>query len=109
MSETFYYITFFILTLIVSFYLNGYINKIFVGNKLTDPVNERSSHKYPATRSGGLSVFFTISFNTPKSSITNAISCDKKFIPVNMLLALMIRIAKVSNLSMEWYICNRLK
>jgi len=58
MSETFYYITFFILTLIVSFYLNGYINKIFVGNKLTDPINERSSHKYPATRSGGLSVFF---------------------------------------------------
>ena len=29
-------------------------------NKLTDPVNERSSHKYPATRSGGISIFFTV-------------------------------------------------
>ena len=31
-----------------------------MGNKLTDPVNERSSHKFPATRSGGISVFFAI-------------------------------------------------
>ena len=60
MSEIFYYVTFFCFTLIISFYLNGYINKLFIGNKLTDPVNERSSHKYPATRSGGISVFLTI-------------------------------------------------
>ena len=53
-------LSFFFITLIVSFYLNGYINKVFVGNKLTDPVNERSSHKYPATRSGGISIFFTV-------------------------------------------------
>ena len=60
MSELFLYITFFIITLLISVYLNGYINKIFVHNKLTDPVNERSSHKYPATRSGGISIFFTV-------------------------------------------------
>ena len=60
MSELFLYITFFVITLLISVYLNGYINKIFVDNKLTDPVNERSSHKYPATRSGGISIFFTV-------------------------------------------------
>ena len=60
MSELFLYITFFLITLLISVYLNGYINKIFVDNKLTDPVNERSSHKYPATRSGGISIFFTV-------------------------------------------------
>ena len=58
MSEIHYYIIFFFLSLFVSFYLNRYINKLFVENKLTDPVNERSSHKNPATRSGGISVFF---------------------------------------------------
>ncbi len=60
MSELILNLSFFFITLIVSFYLNGYINKVFVGNKLTDPVNERSSHKYPATRSGGISIFFTV-------------------------------------------------
>ena len=60
MSELFLYITFFVTTLLISVYLNGYINKLFIGNKLTDPVNERSSHKYPATRSGGISIFFTV-------------------------------------------------
>ena len=60
MSELFLHLTFFFLTLVVSFYLNGYINKLFIGNKLTDPVNERSSHRYPATRSGGISIFFTV-------------------------------------------------
>ena len=82
MSETFYYITFFILTLVVSFYLNGYINKIFVGNKLTDPVNERSSHKYPATRSGGLSVFFTICL-----ACAFGVSTGKLVIPLYALLS----------------------
>ena len=60
MSELYLYLAFFITTLAVSFYLNSYINKLFIGNKLTDPVNERSSHKFPATRSGGISIFFTI-------------------------------------------------
>ena len=60
MSEIHYYIIFFFLSLLVSFYLNRYINNLFVGNKLTDPVNERSSHKSPATRSGGISIFFAI-------------------------------------------------
>ena len=60
MSELYLYLAFFMITLAVSFYLNGYINKLFVENKLTDPVNERSSHKFPATRSGGLSIFFSI-------------------------------------------------
>ena len=60
MSELYLYLAFFIVTLAVSFYLNGYINNLFIGNKLTDPVNERSSHKSPATRSGGISIFFAI-------------------------------------------------
>ena len=60
MTDLIIYITFFLLTLAVSLYLNGYLNKLFVGNKLTDPINERSSHNYPATRSGGLSVFLTV-------------------------------------------------
>ena len=42
MSELYLYLAFFIVTLAVSFYLNGYINNLFIGNKLTDPVNERS-------------------------------------------------------------------
>lgn len=60
MTDLIIYITFFLLTLAVSLYLNGYLNRLFVGNKLTDPINERSSHNYPATRSGGLSVFLTV-------------------------------------------------
>jgi len=60
MTDLIIYITFFLLTLAISLYLNGYLNRLFVGNKLTDPINERSSHNYPATRSGGLSVFLTV-------------------------------------------------
>ena len=81
MTEYYYYITFFTLTLGVSFYLNGYINALFVGNKLTDPVNERSSHKSPATRSGGLSIFFSICL-----ACAFGISTGKLSIPLYALL-----------------------
>jgi UDP-GlcNAc:undecaprenyl-phosphate GlcNAc-1-phosphate transferase len=74
MTDLIYYVTFFSLSLIVSKYLNGYLNKLFVGNKLTDPINERSSHNYPATRSGGLSVFFTVCIASAFAVATNEFS-----------------------------------
>lgn len=82
MSELYLYLAFFIITLAVSFYLNGYINKLFIGNKLTDPVNERSSHKFPATRSGGLSIFFSICV-----SCAFGISTGQLTIPLYALLS----------------------
>ena len=82
MSELYLYLAFFIITLVVSFYLNGYINKLFIGNKLTDPVNERSSHKFPATRSGGLSIFFSICV-----SCAFGISTGQLTIPLYALLS----------------------
>ena len=74
MTDLIYYITFFILTLFVSLYLNGYLNRLFIGNKLTDPIKERSSHNYPATRSGGLSVFFAICVASAFGVATNELS-----------------------------------
>ena len=74
MTDLIYYVTFFSLTLMVSLYLNGYLNRLFIGNKLTDPINERSSHNYPATRSGGLSVFFTVCVATAFALATNELS-----------------------------------
>ena len=74
MTDLIYYVIFFVLTLMVSLYLNGYLNRLFVGNKLTDPVNERSSHNYPATRSGGLSVFFTVCIASAFAVATNELS-----------------------------------
>ena len=82
MSELYLYLAFFIITLTVSFYLNGYINKLFIGNKITDPVNERSSHKFPATRSGGLSIFFSICV-----SCAFGISTGQLTIPLYALLS----------------------
>ena len=82
MPELYLYLAFFIITLAISFYLNGYINKLFIGNKLTDPVNERSSHKFPATRSGGLSIFFTICV-----SCAFGISTGQLTIPLYALLS----------------------
>ena len=82
MSELYLYLAFFIITLAVSVYLNGYINKLFIGNKLTDPVNERSSHKFPATRSGGLSIFFSICV-----SCAFGISTGQLTIPLYALLS----------------------
>ena len=74
MTELMYYIIFFFLTLFVSLYLNGYLNNLFVGNKLTDPINERSSHNYPATRSGGLSVFLSVCVASTFAVATNLLS-----------------------------------
>ena len=82
MTDLIYYITFFSLTTMVSLYLNGYLNKLFVGNKLTDPVNERSSHNYPATRSGGLSIFFTVCIASAFAVATNEL-----YFPLYVLLS----------------------
>ena len=82
MTDLIYYTTFFSLTLLVSLYLNGYLNRLFVGNKLTDPINERSSHNYPATRSGGLSLFFTVCV-----AGTFAVATKELSIPLYVLLS----------------------
>ena len=82
MTDLIYYITFFSLTTMVSLYLNGYLNKLFIGNKLTDPVNERSSHNYPATRSGGLSIFFTVCIASAFAVATNEL-----YFPLYVLLS----------------------
>ena len=48
---------------IISYFLNGYIYSVFSNNKIIDPINSRSSHRSKATRSGGLSVFLSISLS----------------------------------------------
>ena len=48
---------------IISYFLNGYIYSVFLNNKIIDPINSRSSHRSKATRSGGLSVFLSISLS----------------------------------------------
>ena len=48
---------------ILSYFLNGYIYSVFSNNKIIDPINSRSSHRSKATRSGGLSVFLSISLS----------------------------------------------
>ena len=60
MTELFYYFIFLLLSMAVSFYLNGYVYSTFSSNKMIDPINERSSHNSKATRSGGISLFLTI-------------------------------------------------
>lgn len=60
MSDYFYYFIFLGLSILVSLYLNGYVFRMFSSSKMLDPVNERSSHKTKATRSGGLALFLTI-------------------------------------------------
>lgn len=74
MTELIIYIIFFLISLAFSLYLNAYLNRIFIGNKLTDPINERSSHNYPATRSGGISLFFTICIGSAFGVATNELS-----------------------------------
>ena len=78
MNDVTYYIVFFSLTLLVSLYLNGYLNRLFIRNKLTDPIKERSSHNYPATRSGGLSLFFTVCVASAFAVATNELSFPVK-------------------------------
>ena len=56
------YLFYFILGLITSLFLNGYLNNFFLRRKLFDPVNKRSSHKNKATRSGGAAIFLTLCF-----------------------------------------------
>lgn len=60
MSELFYYLIFFFISIGVSFYLNGHIFRMFSNSKMLDPITDRSSHKAKATRTGGLSLFLTI-------------------------------------------------
>ncbi len=56
------YLFYFILGLITSLFLNGYLNNFFLRRKLYDPINKRSSHKHKATRSGGAAIFLTLCF-----------------------------------------------
>ena len=52
-------------TLILSTFFLISFNLLYIKNKITDPINNRSSHRTLATRSGGISFFvclFTISF-----------------------------------------------
>lgn len=74
MNDLAYYIVFFSLTLVVSLFLNRYLNKLFIRNKLTDPTKELLSHNYPATRSGGLSLFFTVCVASTFAVATNELS-----------------------------------
>ncbi len=54
---------FFIIGLITSLFLNGYLSDFFLRRKLYDPINKRSSHKNKATRSGGAAIFLTLCFS----------------------------------------------
>ena len=56
------FLFFFIIGLIVSAFLNGYLFEFFSKRKLYDPINSRSSHNEKATRSGGLAIFLTLCF-----------------------------------------------
>ncbi|MBT7320771.1 MAG: undecaprenyl/decaprenyl-phosphate alpha-N-acetylglucosaminyl 1-phosphate transferase [Flavobacteriaceae bacterium] len=61
MLELFYYFLFFFFSIAISYYLNGYVFNAFSSNRMLDPINERSSHISPATRTGGLSLFLSLS------------------------------------------------
>ena len=52
----------FIIGLLTSAFLNGYLFEFFSKRKLYDPVNTRSSHNEKATRSGGAAIFLTLCF-----------------------------------------------
>ena len=56
------FLFFFIIGIIVSGFLNGYLYDFFSKRKLYDPVNTRSSHNEKATRSGGAAIFLTLCF-----------------------------------------------
>ncbi len=56
------YLFYFILGLLTSAFLNGYLNDFFLRRKLYDPINKRSSHNNKATRSGGAAIFLTLCF-----------------------------------------------
>jgi len=61
---------------ITSFFLNKYIYNVFSNNKILDPVTIRSSHRSKATRSGGLSVFLSISVCFAIASSTTKLTLD---------------------------------
>jgi UDP-GlcNAc:undecaprenyl-phosphate GlcNAc-1-phosphate transferase len=46
--------------LTISFIIHYYTQRIFLKNKLTDVINDRSSHSSAASRSGGVGVFITL-------------------------------------------------
>ena len=56
------FLFFFIIGLITSAFLNGYLFEFFSKRKLYDPINVRSSHNEKATRSGGAAIFLTLCF-----------------------------------------------
>ena len=59
-----------------SFFLNKYVYGVFSNNKILDPVTIRSSHRSKATRSGGLSVFLSISVSFAIASSTTNLELD---------------------------------
>ena len=59
-----------------SFFLNKYVYGVFSNNKILDPVTLRSSHRSKATRSGGLSVFLSISVSFAIASSTTNLELD---------------------------------
>ena len=61
---------------ITSFFLNKYVYGVFSNNKILDPVTLRSSHRSKATRSGGLSVFLSISVSFAIASSTTNLELD---------------------------------
>jgi len=61
---------------ITSFFLNKYVYGVFSNNKILDPVTIRSSHRSKATRSGGLSVFLSISVSFAIASSTTNLELD---------------------------------
>ena len=56
------YLFFFVIGLITSVFLNGYLHDFFSKRKFYDPINFRSSHNEKATRSGGAAIFLTLCF-----------------------------------------------
>jgi UDP-N-acetylmuramyl pentapeptide phosphotransferase/UDP-N-acetylglucosamine-1-phosphate transferase len=77
------YIILFSISMIVSFYLNGLINKIYLNRGLIDQITLRSSHNSKVTRTGGIALFLVIT--ALSLSISNLTSI---FIDVNFWIAL---------------------
>ena len=74
--EIIYIGLFLFLSGVTSFFLNKYIYNVFSNNKILDPITSRSSHRSKATRSGGLSIFLSISVCFAIASSTAGLVID---------------------------------
>jgi UDP-N-acetylmuramyl pentapeptide phosphotransferase/UDP-N-acetylglucosamine-1-phosphate transferase len=86
MSELFYYLLFFFISIGVSFYLNGHLFGIFSNSKMLDPINDRSSHKAKATRTGGLSLFLTICLGYAFASSAGFLKVPNNLVALGVVL-----------------------